>query len=247
MKAVLLAGGRGTRLRPLTDNIPKSMVSICNKPIMQWQMEWLKAYGVNEFVLSLGHLPDRVRDHFGDGEDFGVEIQYVVEDEPLGTAGALRKALEESKPEGPVYVTNCDVLTNLDPQQVEAGRAREQVIGGICLVPLPSPYGIVELGGGNLVRSFREKPQLSDYWINAGVYSLSPEIASYLPEKGSLEYDVFPILSAKGSLLAHKYTGCFWLSIDTHKDVDEASELLSRMIDPALGITQESPSPQSNR
>ena len=244
MKAVLLAGGRGTRLRPLTDNIPKSMVPVCNKPIMQWQMEWLKAQGVSEFVLSLGHLPDRVRDHFGDGGDFGVSIQYSVEDEPLGTAGGLRRALEVARVDDPFFATNGDVLTNLDPRQLEARRLALKVVGGISLVPLTSPYGIVELGGNDLVRSFREKPTLPDYWLSAGVYSFGPEIISYLPVKGSLEHEVFPLLSRRNLLAAYKFDSCLWRSIDGHKDLEEASELMANMADPASSATPQSLSPQ---
>ncbi|MFQ5872688.1 MAG: NDP-sugar synthase [Dehalococcoidia bacterium] len=229
MKAVLLAGGRGVRLRPLTDKIPKPMVLIGGKPIMQWQIEWLQSFGVHSFVLSVGHLSEQIRAYFGDGGNYGVEVQYIVEKEPLGTGGALRKALEESDLDGHMYVANGDVLTNLDPRQMEACRAERGVVGGICLVPLSSPYGIVEVDGDSLVRSFAEKPQLSDYWINAGVYSFAPEIQPYLPTKGSLEQDVFPALSQEGKLLARKYSGCFWRSIDSHKDIEETSERIPVM------------------
>ncbi|MFQ5934442.1 MAG: nucleotidyltransferase family protein, partial [Dehalococcoidia bacterium] len=176
MNAVLLAGGRGKRLRPLTDTLPKPLVPIADKPILQWQIEWLRGCGVSSFMLSVGYLPDQIRSHFGDGRKYGVEIQYIVEHEPLGTAGALRKALEESGIDSPVFVANGDVLTNLDPKEAEARRDEQGLVGSICLVPLPSPYGIVDVDGDRIVRSFREKPVLSDYWINAGVYALAPEI-----------------------------------------------------------------------
>ncbi len=224
MKAILLAGGRGKRLRPITDTLPKVMVPVAGKPILQWQIEWLRHYGVQSFVLSIGHLPHKVQEAFGDGSDLGVKIDYVVEEEPLGTAGALRKAMSSIGGTDPVFVTNGDLLTDLDPRLAECSRAARGAIGTINLVPLPSPYGIVELDLASLVRSFREKPSLNDHWINAGVYTLAPSILPYLPENGSLEHDVFPVLAREGKLLGYRYEGCFWHSIDSHKDIEEASE-----------------------
>lgn len=224
MKAILLAGGLGKRLRPLTDTMPKPMVPVAGKPILQWQIEWLQSYGVSSVVLSLGYLAEQVREHFGDGGKMGVELDYVVEEEALGTGGALRKALEDLSIDQQVYVTNGDVLTNLDPRRMEKRRVEGGLMGGIALVRLPSPYGVVEVDEGSRVRSFLEKPLLPDRWINAGVYTLSPEVFPYLPKKGSLEHDVFPVLSGKGQLYGYKFQECFWQSIDSHKDIEEASE-----------------------
>ena len=226
MRAVLLAGGRGRRLRPLTDTVPKPMLHIAGKPLLHWQIEWLQRCGVGSVVLAVGHLAKQVRAYFGDGREFGVDIEYVVEDEPLGTAGALRQVLERRAEDEPVYVANGDVLTTLDPRQMELDRAQLGVVGGIALVPLPSPYGVVEIDGGNVIRSFREKPLLPDHWINSGVYTLTPDVFPYLPKMGSLETDVFPILSQQGQLYGCKYANCFWRSIDSHKDIEEASEQL---------------------
>ena len=224
MKAILLAGGRGKRLRPITDDLPKALVPVAGKPILQWQIEWLRRYGVESFVLSIGHLAHRVQEAFGDGSDLGVNIEYVVEEEPLGTGGALRKAMSSIGSTDPVFVTNGDLLTDLDPRRAERSRTERGAIGAINLVPLPSPYGVVELDSASLVSSFREKPLLRDHWINAGVYTLAPEVFPYLPERGSLEHDVFPVLAREGKLLGYRYEGCFWHSIDSHKDIEEASE-----------------------
>ena len=213
------------------------MVPVANKPILWWQIEWLRRCGVHSFVLSVGHLAEQIRAHFGDGSQWGVEVDYVVEEEPLGTGGALRKALEQLCLQEPVYVANGDVLTTLDPREVEECRSEQKLIGGIGLVPLTSSYGIVEVDGGGpsaersqrgLVRSFREKPVLPDYWINSGVYALAPEVFPYLPKKGSLEYDVFPALCLKGQLCACKYDTGFWRSIDNHKDIEEVSAQILR-------------------
>lgn len=224
MKAILLAGGRGKRLRPITDTLPKVMVPIAGKPILQWQIEWLRRYSVQSFVLSIGHLAHKVQEAFGDGSDLGVKIEYAIEDEPLGTAGALRKAMLCIGSPDPFFVTNGDLLTDIDPWRADRSRAARGAIGAINLVPLPSPYGEVELDSANLVSSFREKPSLRDHWINAGVYTLTSSVLPYLPERGSLEHDVFPVLAREGKLLGYRYEECFWHSIDSHKDIEEASE-----------------------
>jgi NDP-sugar pyrophosphorylase family protein len=216
------------------------MVPVAGKPILHWQIEWLQGCGVGGFVLAVGHMADQIRAYFGDGDRLGVEIEYVVEEEPLGTAGALRRALEQLAIDEQVYVTNGDVLTNLDPRQMEEGRAKQGLVGGIALVPFPSPYGVVELDGGSLVRSFREKPLLPDHWINSGVYTMTPDAFPYLPKKGSLELDVFPALSLRGQLYGCKYPGCLWRSIESQKDIEEASEQVS-----SLGVREGPGAPET--
>lgn len=226
MKAILLAGGRGSRLRPLTDTMPKAMVPVGGKPILQWQIEWLKGFGLRQFVLSIGHLAHVVQRKFGDGDILGVEIQYIVEQQPLGTGGALKKAIIDGKVTSSFLVTNGDVLTDLDPRFADNLRDSKNLTGAIHLVNLPSPYGIVETGEDSLVQEFREKPELEDYWINAGVYAFSQDVLPYLPDKGSLEHDVFPVLAKNNQLLGYKVQPNLWRSIDTHKDLEETATAL---------------------
>ena len=182
MKAIILAGGLGSRLRPLTDSTPKPLLPVAGKPIIQWQMEWLKNAGVKDFVLSIGHLADKVQAVLGDGAGIGVSIRYAMEHEPLGTAGALRNAMIEGSVEGPFYAGNGDVLTDLDPRLCEGLRSAQGMVAALALVPLPSPYGIIEAEDNGLVTAFREKPLLP-HWINAGFYSLSQDVFDYLPRR----------------------------------------------------------------
>ena len=156
---------------------------MAGKPIIQWQIEWLKNAGVEDFVLSVGHLAEKVQAVMGDGSGLGVFIRYAVEREPLGTAGALRNAMEEGSVDGPFYAGNGDVLTDLDPRQCEGLRSGQGLVAALALVPLPSPYGIIEAEDNGLVTAFREKPLLP-HWINAGFYSLSQDVFDYLPIKG---------------------------------------------------------------
>ena len=231
MKAIVLAGGFGKRLRPLTDTTPKPMIPIAGKPVLLWQIEWLKRHGVDSFVLCVGHLRERITEFFGDGSKFGVRVDYVFEDQPLGTGGALRNAAAHFPKDGLFFAFNGDVISDIPLSKVrrrcEEGAA-QGALGAIALAPLPSPYGVVETDDDGFIKSFTEKPRLPDYWINAGVYCLHAAIADHLPETGSIEREVFPKLAAEGKLLASKHPDCYWQSIDSPKDVEEAAAFLGR-------------------
>ena len=225
-KAVILAGSQGKRLRPLTDENPKPLITIAGKPIVVWQIEWLKRYGVESFILSIGYLKEKFLEALGSGKRYGVSISYVVEEEPLGTAGGLKNAMGLLEKEDAFYVLNGDILTDLDPRRLQES-LKGDFIGVIALVPLLSPYGVVTTDGDGVVELFQEKPVLGDYWINAGLYLFKPELFKYLPEKGDLEKTAFPRLVEEGKLKAVKYASPgLWKSVDTHKDVEEAEGVL---------------------
>lgn len=224
MKAVILAGGRGKRLRPLTDSIPKPLIEVRGKPIIAWQIEWFKSHGINEFIVCVGYLKEKIINYLGDGSEYGVRIGYVVEKRPLGTGGAIKNAEVFLNNENGFFVINGDIITTIDPKELT--KLDYKHIGAIALVQLPSPYGIVEFDEGLTVKSFKEKPLLRDYWINAGVYYFKPDIFHYLPIEGDIERTTFPNLASLGLLKAVKYEGVFWRSIDTMKDLDEISKLL---------------------
>lgn len=221
MKAIILAGGFGKRLRPLTDDRPKPMVEILGKPIVAWQIEWLRLNGIDELILCIGYMKERIMDYLGNGSRYSISIEYVVEDEPLGTGGAVKNVQRMLKDEDRFIVVNGDVITDLN-----IGRMLLLRGNSIAVVPLPSPYGIVEIDDDSRITGFREKPRIDQFWINAGVYCLSSDVLEYLPDKGSIEYDTFPKLAANGMLYAVKYKDAYWRSIDTHKDVEEASREL---------------------
>ena len=221
MKAVILAGGFGKRLRPLTEDTPKPLLKIIDKPIIAWQIEWLKKYGIDEMIICAGYLREKVIEELGNGCKFGVKIGYVVEDEPLGTGGAIKNTEIFLRNEEGFYVLNGDVLTNLNPLKLKD--IDEKYVGSIALVQLKSPYGIIETEDDVIV-NFREKPLIKEYWINAGIYYFRPTIFRYLPDKGDIEKTAFPILAEKRLLKAVKYTNIFWKSIDTHKDLQEVEK-----------------------
>ncbi|MHB8568263.1 MAG: nucleotidyltransferase family protein [Nitrososphaerales archaeon] len=229
MKAVILAGGFGKRLKPLTDDKPKPMIEVLGLPILEWQINWLSKYGVKEVVICVGYLKESVLDYFGSGRKFGVSIGYSVEEEPLGTGGALKNA--KSLISGDNFLAlNGDIMTDLDPWNVVKD-LYGGYMGAISAIALPSPYGIIEIENG-LARGFREKPTLEDYWINAGVYCLSTKILDVLPEKGNLEALTLPKLAADGKIKVTKYEKVNWRSIDTYKDIEEASKQFEHLIPP---------------
>ncbi len=227
MKAAILAGGYGKRLRPLTSDRPKPLVEVAGKPIIVWQIEWLKKHGITEIIVLAGYLYARLIEYLGNGSRFGVRIAYVIEEEPLGTAGALKNAEHLLRNEDVFLVLNGDIITNLDPHRlVKTLQGRSEIIAVIAAVPLRSPYGILRIDADGYIREFVEKPVLYEYWINAGVYAMKPDVFEYLPERGDIEKTTFPKLAQEKRLVAVQYRDIFWRSIDTYKDVEEVSKEL---------------------
>lgn len=227
MLAAILAGGLGKRLRPYTDSLPKVLVPINDKPILQYQIEWVRRHGVKRVLILAGYRGEKIVEFLGDGRKFDVEVAYSFEKEPLGTGGALKNAYDALKDEECFLVLNGDVITNIDLGKLLAVRKKhDHFIGYLSLVNMPSPYGIVRFDRRGVIREFVEKPILRDYWINAGVYLLKREVLNYVPNKGDIEKTAFPTLAKMGALRAVKFKGFYWRSIDTHKDVEVASEEL---------------------
>jgi len=230
MHALILAGGKGERLRPLTDDLPKPMVPLCGKPILLHQVEWLREAGVSDVVFLAGYRWEAIQDYFGDGSRFGIRVQYSVEDSPLGRGGAIRRGLSVvPQGEEPVVVLNGDVVTaerlgNLVDLHRSKKAAQESHLATIMVVPMVSPYGLVDLNGSDDVVGFREKVEMP-HWINAGIYLFDRKIAAELPDLGDHETETFPRLAQAGAISAFK-SRAFWRSVDSFKDLREAEEYL---------------------
>ena len=227
MITVILAGGLGKRLRPLTSDRPKPMIQINKTPIIELQVKWLKKSGITDIIVLVGHLREKIKHHLADGKKFGVNISYIEENVPLGTGGALKNAkdhiIQNGNSDSGFFVINGDILTNLDPFTIS-----EKGSMTLALVPLKSTFGIVETDG-DLVSKFVEKPYIEDRWVNAGVYYFSNDIFDYLPDNGNLETVTLPMLVEKQKLKAKKFSNNYWRSIDSHKDVDEASKEIEQV------------------
>jgi mannose-1-phosphate guanylyltransferase len=219
MKIVILAGGFGKRLKPLTDTRPKPMIQVSNVPIVEWQVRWLRKFGIKEFIMCVGYMKEQIIDHIGNGARFNCRVDYSVEEIPLGTGGALLNAKKLLSDQDSFFMLNGDILTELDPNRLHNSDSNT-----IALVPLRSPFGVVELDENSRVLGFVEKPEIPDSWINAGIYRFTQEVFRYLPEKGNIEVTTLPTLAKERKLKAVKYDNVFWHSIDSHKDIEEAAK-----------------------
>ncbi len=231
MKAVILAGGEGTRLRPLTLSTPKPVVPVVDRPFLQHQIQLLSAAGVNEVIFSLGYCPDRIQAVFGDGSALGVRIRYAVEQTPLGTGGAVRNVLPLLDER--TVVLNGDVLTDVDLTALLARHLDARASATILLTPVANPaaYGLVETDGEGRVRRFLEKPrpeQITTDTINAGVYLLETPVIELMPEavNHSIERAFFPTLLARGDRVLGPVHRGYWIDIGTpekylqvHRDI----------------------------
>lgn len=232
MKAILLAGGKGTRLRPLTLNTPKPIVPIFNRPFLCYQIDLLKQIPeIDEVILSLNYQPGRIEDLLGDGRELGVTIRYLVEPMPLGTAGAVKYA--EQYLDEAVLVFNGDVLTHLDLAAVVRLHRERRARATIVLTPVenPSAFGLVETDADGNVRRFLEKPkphEISCDTINAGIYILEPATFDRIPKQTnwSIERRFFPSLVADGQTFVAYVSRGYWIDIGTperyvqvHRDI----------------------------
>lgn len=220
IKALILAGGKGTRLRPLTLNTPKPIVPIANIPFLFYQLDLVKKAGITEVILSLSYQPRKIKDIFGDGSQYGLTIRYTVEEIPLGTAGAFKVA--ENLIDDSTVVFNGDILTDIDLRSVLFEHRKRQAAATIVLTRVLNPmaYGLVETHPDGRVRRFIEKPkedEITGDTINAGIYVLEPGLLKYIPpnEEYSFERGFFPaILAEKESFYAY-ISSSYWLDIGT--------------------------------
>jgi len=200
-QAVILAGGKGSRLRPITHELPKPMVPFRGKPLLAHVIEMLRKNGIVDITIAAGYKAAAILNHFGDGSQLGVSLRYVVEDEPLGTAGALKLAREHLH--GPFVVTNADELKDFDLQPLFALHASTKAIGTIALTKVddPSAYGIAHLEDTRIVRFIEKPTDAPSNLANAGLYIFSPKVFDHIPEGFSMtETDVFPKLAKEGAL-----------------------------------------------
>jgi len=221
VKAVLLVGGEGTRLRPLTWSAPKPLLPIANQPLVERQLDWLRAHGVTEVVLSLGYLPDNFRRQFPDDCYRGVQLRYAVESQPLNTAGALRFALPDA--DETFVVCNGDVLTTLDLSALVQFHRERRADATIHLAEVddPSAFGVAPTDADGRVLAFVEKPppgEAPSRWINAGTYVLEPRVLEGIPRDVpvSIERETFPQLLEDGRGAVYGFQSrAYWLDVGT--------------------------------
>ena len=240
MQALILAGGEGTRLRPLTSTTPKPVIPLVERPFIAYMIEWLRGHGVDDVILSCGFMADGVRAVLGDGAGLGVRLRYVEEPEPLGTGGALRWA-EELLDER-FFMLNGDVLTDIDLTAQLIQHDRTGARATLALIPVedPSAYGLVRRTPDHAVTEFVEKPSAAEIdtnLINAGAYILERSVLEVVPPRGrnaSIEREVFPALVGSG-LYGYEAAG-YWLDIGTPERYLQATyDILEGIVSTEVG------------
>ena len=253
MKAIVLVGGQGSRLRPITYSVPKAMVPLRNRPFMGYMFDFLRAGGLSGAVLSLGYLPDPIKDYF-DGQDLdGFSIDYAVEDRPLGTAGGIKNA--EGYLDGePLVVVNGDVLSGANLGEAIEAHEASDALATIVLTSVedPTAYGLVEVDHDMIVRRFLEKPaadEVTTNLVNAGIYVMQPEVLAMIPagREVSIEREIFPRLQSEGRLGAY-VSSSYWRDIGTPRSYLAASQdVLSGAVGAGEGFEYMKVDPSTSR
>jgi mannose-1-phosphate guanylyltransferase/phosphomannomutase len=223
VKAVVMAGGEGTRLRPMTANQPKPMLPVVNRPIMEHVLRLLRKHGLTETVVTVQFLASIVRNYFGDGEDFGMSLQYATEETPLGTAGSVKNA-EDALRDEPFLVISGDALTDIDLSDLIAFHKDNQALVTVALARVPDPleFGIVIVDDDGRIQRFLEKPtwgQVFSDTVNTGIYVMEPEVLADVPAGEVVDWsaDVFPKLLERGAPLYGWIADGYWEDIGTHE------------------------------
>jgi NDP-sugar pyrophosphorylase family protein len=221
LKAIILAGGRGKRLRPITDYVPKPLIPIKNISIIEWQIKYLKKFGISEIIICSGYKTKMIENYLNN-KKLGIKITFSVEDKPLGTGGAIKKAGKKIKDKS-FLVINGDIITNIDLKKLIKKN------NAIASIQLKTKFGILQTDGNKIIK-FDEKKEIENLWMNAGIYHLNKETLKELPTVGDIEKTLFPDYAKKEKLTTIKFTNSKWYSIDSFKDMEECSLVIKKII-----------------
>ena len=221
MKAIILAGGRGKRLRPITDYVPKPLIPIKNIPIIEWQIKYLKKFGISEVIICSGYKTEMIENYLKN-KKLGIKITFSIENKPLGTGGAIKKAGKKIRDKSFIAI-NGDIITNIDLEKLLKKE------NSIASIQLKTNFGILQIDENKIIK-FDEKKEIKNIWMNAGIYHLNKEIINELPNVGDIEKTLFPDYAKKGKLSTIKFTNSKWYSIDSFKDMEECSLIIQRII-----------------
>ncbi|MFC1904567.1 sugar phosphate nucleotidyltransferase [Chloroflexota bacterium] len=246
MKAVILIGGEGTRLRPLTCNIPKAMVPILNQPFLECLLHYLEKHGITDVILAMGHSPALIQSHLGDGTQLGMRLTYLVEESPLGTAGAVKNA--EALLDEPFIVFNGDIITEINLTAMMRQHQTIKPKASLALTPVDNPtiYGVVETDTQGMVKNFVEKPswdKVTSNMINAGIYILEPEVLKLIPPSAPSMFEnyLFPRMLEIGEPILGYPSDAYWIDIGApEKYLKVHHDLLLRWSDRAIRTEGES-------
>jgi len=226
VQALILSGGAGTRMRPLTYVLPKGLLPIGGKPLLERTIQYLQSYGIDEYIICVAYLKNQIKSTIGDGSQWGVKVRYAEADMPLGTAGQLKTA--EALVHGRFLAMNGDIVTSLNIANLVSSHEESGGMGTIALkkFEVKIPYGHVSLQkDDSSIQRFEEKPTLS-FMANAGVYVFEPKIFEYIPSDriSSLETEIFPTMIAKGEALNSYYENAYWADVGSMTDFERVND-----------------------
>lgn len=226
--AVVLAGGEGTRLRPLTNEVPKPMIRILGKPILQWVIEWLASYGISNIVIGVSYKKEAVMNYFKDGSEFNCNIKYSVHSIEGETGEGFRLAIKRHVDDDVFLAMNGDEITNFSIKKFYNYHIKNNSIATIAVTNPRSDFGIIKIDKGGLIRSFEEKPILKNLLVSVGIYLFDRKIIDYLPLNGLIERSTFPLLVNQSMIRAFPIKG-EWLTINNMKDLESVEKILLDM------------------
>lgn len=221
--AIVIAGGKGMRLRPLTEGVPKCMIDVSGKPLLFWIITWLKNNGIKKVIVGVAHKKEVIEEYV-QSTDLGVEVVLNDHSAAEGTGDAFRLAIENQNVTDDHFLAmNGDELTDVSLKNLFTFHLQHKPIVTHLVCPLRSQFGIISTDADHTITDFQEKPIIDNYFVNAGVYIFSREILKHLPEKGDIEKTTFRDLAGQGKLKAFKYFG-FWNTINNVKDLKSIEE-----------------------
>ncbi|MFH1056846.1 MAG: nucleotidyltransferase family protein [Candidatus Micrarchaeota archaeon] len=229
MKVLILCGGKGTRLRPYTHSIPKPMLLLGRKPILEYTIDHFKREGFKDIVLAVGHLKEQVINYFGNGKKFGVNIEYAIEEKPVGDAGGVKNAEKFLKSEDTFLLEMGDHLTNLDYRKLVEFHKKHKPLAtvGLKRIGTPSQFGTASVNEKLQVVEFKEKP-IIEQLVNSATYVFNKRVLDYFPDEGVISFDVLPKLVKQRKLMGFIFDD-YWVDVGGIKEYEELNQSVSVM------------------
>lgn len=225
--AVVLSGGEGVRLRPITKDIPKGLVKVGGKPLLQWVIEWLRENGVEDVVIGVAYLKEQIMDFFGDGQRFGVNIRYSAHTVEGGTGEGFRLAISRHVEDQAFFALNGDQIVDVDLKSMSRKHLGNHSLATIAVVHPRLPFGLVRVDEKDLCRGFVEKPIIRSLFSSSGIYMFQREIVALLPNQGDVERTTFPLLARRKKVGVYRHKGSF-ITVNSLRELEEAEEQLEK-------------------
>ena len=226
--AVVLSGGEGVRLRPITNDVPKGLVRVGGKPLLQWVIEWLRDNGVSNIVIGVAYLKDQIIDFFGDGHRYGVNIRYSVHTVEGGTGEGFRLAISRYVEDRAFFALNGDQIVDIDLRSMSRKHLENKVLATIAVVHPRLPFGLVKVDQ-DLCQGFVEKPTMRNLFCSSGIYLFQRKIEPLLPNQGDVERTTFPLLARRRRVGVYRHKGSF-ITVNSLRELEEAEEQLEKSI-----------------